>query len=126
MTDPVREYGKFKTSERNLLKRYGDRIDRLIVEREQMLATLIDGLSPAAKRIRDAAELVATEDTAPVLSDGTVVVEANEAGSVTLDITDNGGETVGFSIPEKLLKPPTDLPPGALIEGRENGKAKRA
>jgi hypothetical protein len=111
MTDPVREYGKFKTAERNLLKRYGDRIDRLIVEREQMLATLIDGLSSAAKRIRDAAEAVDVE-TSPEVAD----VDVETIGKA-LDLASELNE-----IPLSLRTPPAPLPPGALIEGR----AKRA
>jgi hypothetical protein len=118
MTDPVREYGKYKTARRNITVRYEKRIGLLEVELEAKLKELDDGLSPAAKRIRDAAELVAAEETE---HSAEVLDLTAEEPRITL-----GSGVEELTIPARLLEEPPALPPGALIEGRENGKAKRA
>jgi hypothetical protein len=108
MTDPVKEYGKYKTARRNVTIRYEKRIGLLEVELEAKLKELDDGLSPAAKRIRDAAEAVEVETAADVLD------LTAEDPRITL-----GSGVEELTIPARLLEEPPAIPPGALIEGRE-------
>jgi hypothetical protein len=121
MSDPVREYGKYKTARRNVNFRYSERIGLLEIARRAKLKELDDALSPAAKRIRDAAETVDTELCASTATslDGSGVLD--DETRVTL-----GSGVEELTIPARLLEEPTPLPPGSLIEGRENGKRQRA
>jgi hypothetical protein len=93
--DPVKEYGRFKTQERRENKRHADAVEREQEKHRLILEVMVGDLSPAAKRIRAAAENL-------------IDAEYREADE----------EDPEPSIPARLLTPPDPLPAGAMIESR--------
>lgn len=120
MTDPVKEYGRHVTAVRNLNKRIDRRIAALEEERKRALFELNQELSPAAARIKVAAE---TEIPVVAESPRPLATENNEAGLFVYP------EEVSLPDPNPapawLNVAPPELPPGALLEVPER-KAKRA
>jgi hypothetical protein len=116
--DPFKEASKYNTLLRRERNRHEAAVHREICNHEVRLMDLLGALSPAARRVVDAAEQQEPAVTCEVRSLQTpgIVVKHDGTGAYTIETEP--------TISPSLLTPVPDLAPGALVEVADKPKAR--